>query len=239
LPERPYANVWQKMLLEEAEENRRARDRRDLDDYEQMLKMAGLESGLRPESQPRAAPSPAPRLDYDMAALPDFGGVTQPPPRLPYDFDLGEPLAGPGEYQDGEIVVEGRHPSRTVKAPFDCTIRRVGWENPDNHSQGYGYRAYCSRPDGSGVVVAHMAPGSIPAAGSVIRKDRSMGRYAVPANGDVTGAHLHRGEYDRNGVLIRPNLPPPFEGQGHMTSGYGMRTIKGKRKMHKGEDWIE
>lgn len=184
-------------------------------------------------------------FEHDLDALADPGVIVSP--RLGYDIGSLDGYGRPEgsvtdrgeEYSEHDIVVNGRHAPRTVLAPFDCVIRRVGWENPDSQRQGYGYRAYCSRPDGSGVVVAHMEPGSIPGVGTAIRKGASMGRYAVPANGDITGAHLHRGEYDRRGALVRPDLPPPFARPGHMTSGYGMRTLRGKRKMHRGEDWIE
>lgn len=121
-----YKNVWQKMLLEEKEEKERVaantESQRMLEDYDRMMQGAAADRQRNAER----------KLGYDMGALPDFGGVTQPPPRLPYEFDLGEPLAGLGAegYLDGDIVVNGRDRARTVKAPYDCTIRRSAGRIP-------------------------------------------------------------------------------------------------------------
>lgn len=240
MTDRRYANVWQKMLLEEQEEKERAAANAEsqhmLDDYDRMLQGAAVDRQRNAER----------KLGYDTAALPASGGVTQPPPRLPYDFDLGDPLAGPGAdgYLDGDIVVNGHHktgyPSRTVFSPQDCVTRQVGWQNAKNHKEGYGYRAYCDFTDGTGgIVIAHMQPDTIPPSGTLIGANEPMRRYGNPATGDVTGPHLHRGQYDSSGRLIPPNLPSPFRERGQMLSPYGMRTLRGRTRMHKGEDWIE
>lgn len=234
MTERRYANVWQKMLLEEQEEKERAaanaESQRMLEDYDRMLQGAAADRQRNAER----------KLGYDIGTLPDFGGVTQPPPRLPYDLDLDDPLAGPGGYRVDDIVVNGRrgieHPPRTVVAPQDCVTRRVGWQNPGNHHAGYGYRAYCDFTDGSGgIVIGHMEPGSIPEAGTIVRRNEPMGRYDNPSNGNTTGAHVHRGQYDRNGRLIPPNLPSPLPRGGRRTSEFGPRW----GRIHEGEDWAE
>lgn len=215
-----YDTVWQKLLMEEAEEKAREAEQ---------LRLADL--GRAVETR---------QLGYDLGSLPD-PGVTSP--RLGYDVGSLNDYApaqgmvtnrGEG-YGDNDITVNGS-PERTVYAPYDCVLRRVGWENPQNHSQGYGYRAYCDRTDGQGgTVVGHMEPGSIPEAGTLIGRDEAMGRYGDPTNGRSRRPHLHRGEYDRTGRLIQPNLPSPFRRSGQRTSPYGPRW----GGMHRGEDWVE
>ncbi|WP_139114780.1 M23 family metallopeptidase [Rhizorhabdus dicambivorans] len=246
MPERPYANVWQKMLLEEAEENGRARDRRDLDDYEDMLKMAGLESGLPPEPQPRATPSPAPKLDYHVGALPDFGSVTQPPPRLPYDFDLEDPLAGPGGYQVDDIVVNGRrHQRGTAYSSSDGIVMRgmTGWQNPNDHNRGLGWRTWIERPDGSRIGYGHLDPSSTLPEGTQVRRGDAIGRYGDSTNGRSTGPHVHVQAFDRNGRLIAPPEDDPFGGRGRRLRRFRERDAmhRGARypNGHQGDDWIE
>lgn len=223
-----YQNYWQRLLQEEAE-----------------AKAAGGESPLFAQTDAPASPAaPAPPVGgftYDISLLPEPAPIYSP--RLGYDVEsLPEPLAGPGSqgYRDGDIVVNGRksssYPARTVLAPQDCVTRRVGWQNPQDHGAGYGYRAYCDFTDGDGgIVVGHMEPGSIPKSGTLVRGNAPMGRYDNPSNGHTTGAHLHRGQYDRTGRLIPPDLPSPFPHGGRRTSGFRPRW----GKLHEGEDWVE
>lgn len=115
MTERRYANVWQKMLLEEQEEKERAaanaESQRMLEDYDRMMQGAAADRQRTAER----------KLGYDIGSLPASGRVTQPPPRLPYDFDLGEPLAGPSAkgYQDGDIVVNARRDTRDAVRYID------------------------------------------------------------------------------------------------------------------------
>lgn len=189
------------------------------------------------------------KLGYDLDSLPDPRATASP--RLGYDMDSVDdyqPAQGVvthlGEgYGDYDIVVNGgqspRYPARTVKAPYDCVTRRVGWEKDSDHKKGYGYRAYCDRTHGKGgIVIGHMEPDTIPASGTLIRRGEPMGRYGNPTTGDSDGPHLHRGEYDQTGRLIPPNLPSPFYRGGQRTSPYGPRKRNGK-SFHKGEDWVE
>lgn len=87
MAERKYENVWQKMLLEEAE-----------------------------EKEAKARKEEGEHLDYHLDGLLNDRPLLPPDQmkRLDYDFDLGEPLAGPGAkgYQDVDIVVNARRDTR-------------------------------------------------------------------------------------------------------------------------------
>lgn len=111
MSERPYANVWQKMLLEEQEVKERAaadaESRRLLEDYERMLQGAAADRQRNAER----------KLGYDIGALPDFDGVTQPEPRLAYDLTgLDNTHVANGKPEGGrdanDIIVNARRDTR-------------------------------------------------------------------------------------------------------------------------------
>jgi hypothetical protein len=250
-----YENVWQKMLLEEAEEKERAaadaEGRRMLEDYERMLQGAARDRQGNAER----------KLGYDVGALPNFGGVTQPPPRLGYDFDLDDPLAGPGGYRVDDIVVNGRrggvtprseqYPARTVLAQCDGRIMpgMTGWQNPQHHSGehgGMGWRTWVQCADGSGRIgYGHMDPGTTLREGTHIKTGQPIGRYADPTNGHTDGGpHVHVQQFDPRERLIQPTVGSPLARPSHMTGAFRARSgvhsgPKYKKSGHQGEDWSD
>lgn len=242
---RPYANVWQKMLLEEQEENERleanARDQQMIEDYDRMLQ------GAAADRQRNAGT----KLDYNIGALPDFGGVTQPPPRLPYDLDLYEPLAGPGDDRVDDIVVNGRRGLRqrgTAGAYCDGVVMpgMTGWQNPEIHhgrGAGMGWRTWIRCSDGSRIGYGHLDPSSTLPQGTRVQQGDSIGRYGDPTNGRSTNPHLHVQAFDRNDRLVQPPGDDPFGGRGRRLRRFGERDAmhRGVRypNGHEGDDWIE
>ena len=247
MTQRDYPTVWQRMLAKEREEKQRAdanaENQRMLDDYDRMQQAAAAER-LRDAER---------KLGYDIGALPDFSGVTQPPPRLAYEFDLGEPLAGPDGYQDGDIVVNGRkpivsrtstHPARTVLAQCDGQIMpgMTGWQNPNIHhgkGSGMGWRTWIVCSDGSGRIgYGHMDPNTTLRDNTAVKKGQAVGKYASPKNGNSSAPHVHVQQYDARGRLIRPTVGSPLTRPAHQGSRYG-QIDRWHSKPHMGDDWSE
>jgi hypothetical protein len=246
--DRDYPTVWQRMLAKEQEEKQRAaadaENQRMLNDYDRMQQGAAADRLRNAE----------PKLGYDIGALPDFGDVTQPPPQLPYDLDLYEPLGGSDGYRDGDIVVTGRkpvasptangHPARTVLAQCDGRIMpgMTGWQNPKIHhgkDSGMGWRTWIMCSDGSGRIgYGHMDPHTTLRDNMAIKKGQAVGRYADPKNGNSSEPHVHVQQYDARGRLIRPTVGSPLTRPAHQGSRYG-QIDRWHPKPHIGDDWSE
>ncbi|MES2483003.1 MAG: RHS repeat-associated core domain-containing protein, partial [Pseudomonadota bacterium] len=88
------------------------------------------------------------------------------------------------------------HPSQRDRRFYSAAagvVESVGWENPENHRQGYGFRVKVRTvSDASLFLYAHVEPDSIMVyEGLVVLRGEYLGRYAQPANGSATGPHLH------------------------------------------------
>jgi murein DD-endopeptidase MepM/ murein hydrolase activator NlpD len=67
-----------------------------------------------------------------------------------------------------------------------------GWENPNNHNQGYGYRIHVASADGTKYIYAHVDPSSVAVGiNEQVSKGQLLGQYADPPNGTASGPHLH------------------------------------------------
>jgi murein DD-endopeptidase MepM/ murein hydrolase activator NlpD len=127
---------------------------------------------------------------------------------------------------------------RNVFAVRGGIVSRVGWENPDDHRQGFGYRIWLRAPDGSEEVYAHMEPGSIRyRVGEQVLPGIHVGRYGDPSNGSSSGPHLHYGVRDATGKWVDPgDAMPVFGGEVHSPWGMRRHPISGLEAMHHGRD---
>jgi len=96
----------------------------------------------------------------------------------------------------------------------------AGWENPQNHGQGLGYRLRILEPDGCYYNYGHMDPNTTPRSGTVVKPGDHIGEYADPTNGFSTGPHVHIQRHDRTGRIVDPgNVQRAIPG-GRTTSPY-------------------
>jgi RHS repeat-associated protein len=111
-------------------------------------------------------------------------------------------------------------PSGLINAVRAGTVSRVGWENPNNHAQGFGYRIYITTDDGSVDIYAHMDPSTTPCEGTQVQAGDYVGDYATPTNGHSSGPHLHYERRDAQGHSVNPGNVEPIPG-GTVTTPYG------------------
>jgi RHS repeat-associated protein len=131
-----------------------------------------------------------------------------------------------------------------VYAVENGVVSDVGWENPNNVDQGFGYRLKVDTIDGKQVwFYAHLGPDSIQVfPGQIVLKNEYLGNYAVPANGSATGPHLHLEKRNKDGTpVLDQGSVNPIPG-GRMTSGIQpnrvITTNNGPQsRPHNGTDW--
>jgi RHS repeat-associated protein len=117
------------------------------------------------------------------------------------------------------------------------TVTRVGWENPQDHSQGFGWRIYITADDGSSDIYAHMDPDTTQCSqGDQVAAGDYIGEYADPTNGHSTGPHLHFERRNANGNPVDPGDVEPIPG-GIVTTPYGQRDAAHPRS-HRGVDFV-
>jgi RHS repeat-associated protein len=190
----------------------------------------------------------------------EHGNPIMPPKKPANSPDLKTPAAtpnkdpaavaqpGPVTAQDTRLLVpinQTQQPEKTkVLAVSDGVVSDIGWQNPKDFDQGFGYRLKIETIDGKQVwTYAHMGPDSIQVyPGQLVLKNEYIGNYAVPANGNATGPHLHLELRNKDGtpVLNQGNVNPVPGGQ--MTSGIQpnrvITTNNGPQtRPHNGTDW--
>jgi len=92
----------------------------------------------------------------------------------------------------------------SVRATRDGTVLRAGWENPDNHAQGFGIRVTIDHGNGNTSTYAHLESTPLKA-GDKIVQGQDIGKSG--STGSSTGPHLHY-EERRNGEPHAPDLAP-------------------------------
>jgi murein DD-endopeptidase MepM/ murein hydrolase activator NlpD len=232
-----YANVWQKMLMEQAEEKAREAEQRRLADLGRMVEARQLDYDLG--SLPDPGVTASPRLGYDMGSLDGYGPVE------------GTVTDDGKEYNEHDIVVNGRqriYPRGSIAAQCDGEVMRgmTGWQNPERHhgqGAGLGWRTWIACSDGSRVGYGHLDPNSTLTEGTPVRVGDPMGRMATPTNGRSTGPHVHQQEYDARGRLVAPTRGNPFLRPGHRRGRFGetdgLHRGRNYPGGHQGDDWIE
>jgi len=133
---------------------------------------------------------------------------------------------------------------REVMAVDSGVVIRMGWENPDNPRQGFGFSIQILSTDGETLWrYAHMEPATRLFEGMLVLEGDVIGRYSVTISGNSTGPHLHLEARDRNNrVYTDQGDVQPISG-GRMTSGIQanrtVRTNNGwQSRPHNGSDWV-
>ena len=123
-------------------------------------------------------------------------------------------------------------------------VETAGWENPDDHTQGYGFRLKIrTGSDESLFVYAHVDPDSIQVfEGLVVAKGEYIGQYASPANGGATGPHLHFEWWSKSGTRLDPAAYLPTVMPGHVLKDTirfrSVHPVTGAARWHNGYDLI-
>jgi murein DD-endopeptidase MepM/ murein hydrolase activator NlpD len=142
--------------------------------------------------------------------------------------------------------------NRTVLAVAPGTVEKVGWQDPNNHDKGFGFRIRIKTDAGETWIYGHMEPPTMVSEGQQIQRDQIIGNYAAPTNGNSSGPHLHielRDKYNKPvwGRNEAPDewdyikYPSPISG-GRITSKPASRrsitTVNGSQsRPHGGFDW--
>lgn len=81
------------------------------------------------------------------------------------------------------------------------TVSAVGWENPNNHSQGYGLRVWVDHAGGYRSVYAHLSKTSVKV-GQTVKRGQKIGE--IGSTGSSTGPHCHWQICDKDGMSTNP-----------------------------------
>ena len=131
---------------------------------------------------------------------------------------------------------------RRFYAAENGSVETIGWENPNNQKQGYGYRTKLrSDSDSSLFVYAHIDPLSLTVSqGELVIQGQLLGQYASPANGGASGPHLHFEWWSASGKRLDPKTYLPIVMPNYVQTDYihfrGSHPVTGKPKMHNGYD---
>lgn len=124
---------------------------------------------------------------------------------------------------------------RAVYAVKDGKVFRAGWQDPNNHKKGLGFRISISDEDGY-TQYGHMDPDSLSvSAGDTVKRGDYLGEYASPTNGSSSGPHVHIESRNHAGKIITPPSFSPLNG-GRVTAPF--RAIDNMhKKPHQGIDY--
>ncbi len=147
----------------------------------------------------------------------------------------------------GYLFNELAHPrtrDRSIYAAENGDVETLGWENPNNHKQGYGYRLKL-RADGDGslFVYAHIDPSSLTVSlNDSVTQGQLLGQYASPANGGATGPHLHFEWWSKTGARLDPGSYLPMVMPNHVLKDTirfrSVHPVTGKARWHNGYDLV-
>jgi RHS repeat-associated protein len=120
------------------------------------------------------------------------------------------------------------------------TVTRSGWQDPDDHSIGNGYRTTIDTHDGYFDNYGHLQPGSASPPGTKVEAGDYIGRMADPTNGDSTGPHVHvERRENKTGAAMDHGTASPFAGPSRITSGFQSPAETGVRDHpHSGVDHV-
>jgi murein DD-endopeptidase MepM/ murein hydrolase activator NlpD len=133
------------------------------------------------------------------AVLPSGGGDDT-------DFESSDTPEGESE---GPSFVPPPNPSN-VYSLSTGRVSRAGWEDPNNHNAGLGWRVWITEGDRSQMGYGHMDPRTTPPVGTPVEVGDHIGNFANPTNGESTGPHVHVQRFDPSGKLVNPGTIPPL-----------------------------
>jgi RHS repeat-associated protein len=135
----------------------------------------------------------------------------------------------------GDNPVNWIDPWGLVNAVRGGEVSRVGWQNPNDHNAGLGWRVTITGEDFYDQY-GHMDPNTTPGQGTRVNAGDYIGDYADPTNGHSSGPHVHHERRENNGQIVDPGNDSPIP-NGRRTSGYGERDNM-HSDPHQGNDWV-
>jgi hypothetical protein len=146
-------------------------------------------------------------------------------------------FAGQQPSADAGNPAAGANDPRTVRSLSSGKVTTSGWQYPDAHDQGLGWRVWVTDGQGGRLGYGHMDPSSTPPVGTAIAPGDYLGVYANPTNGLSTGPHVHVQAYDRFGNPMDPGTASPLT-NGVIRTPYNGQDVMNPGKPHNGVDWV-
>jgi len=137
-----------------------------------------------------------------------------------------------------------READRRFYSAESGVVETVGWENPKDEKQGYGFRIKIrASGDESLFVYAHVDPESTKVFEAlVVMKGEYLGQYASPANGGATGPHLHFEWWSKSGTRLDPVSYLPIVMPSYVIRDTirfrSVHPVTGKPRWHNGYDLV-
>ncbi|HVW75223.1 MAG TPA: M23 family metallopeptidase [Rhizomicrobium sp.] len=173
----------------------------------------------------------------------------------PVEIASAQPGGNGASPAAGDTSPAANGPDRGFHSATGGKVLAVGWENPQNHQQGYGYRIKVQGDNGHIFTYGHTDPGSVEVQpGDQVEQGQVLGNYGDPTNGRSSGPHTHLEERDPSQPLqpeYAPYIhnsraagaiidPTPYAGivmpGGSITSPFKTRTFQGGQEFHPGVD---
>lgn len=150
------------------------------------------------------------------------------------DFYVSQAYKGAGKYSAHrgiDLVAFG--PDKGIYVPPGtpaCTVDHVGWENPANHAQGYGFYVRLRYRDGNQdiyIIFGHLVPDSCPVKlGQAVQVGDCLGQMGNTGRSDFPHTHLE----------IRTGVPGVFAGNLNPAAFYGLPNAWENMKRYR-SDW--
>ena len=119
------------------------------------------------------------------------------------------------------------------------TVSRSGWQNPNDHNAGLGWRISIDRSDGYVDYYGHLDETYTLPEGTQVAAGDVIGRMANPTNGYSTGPHVHFETRDSNtGNSVDPGDTSPFRGRSRIASPYQAEEPNLRTTPHQGVDHV-
>jgi hypothetical protein len=168
-------------------------------------------------------------------------------------------LAAGGRFQDGAFsaglgylfnelgsLKDRGYPERDRRfySADDGKVETLGWQNPKDEKEGYGFRIKIrTDADQSLFVYGHVDPSSLAVSqGTQVTRGQLLGQYASPPNGGATGPHLHFEWWSKAGTRLDPSAHLSTVMPGYIRTDWirfrNTHPVTGKQQWHNGYDLI-
>ena len=118
-------------------------------------------------------------------------------------------------------------------------VTRSGWQDPEDHGKGFGWRTSIDTDDGYEDFYGHLKPESTPPVGTKVKAGDRIGEMGVPKTGSGTGSHVHVGRRRKSDLeWVNPGTQSPFGNTpSRITSEFNAKESFRKKK-HGGVDHV-
>jgi RHS repeat-associated protein len=139
-----------------------------------------------------------------------------------------------------ELVITAPSPTpNEVTAIREGTVTRSGWQDPDNHDAGMGWRTTIDTGNGYYDQYGHLEPSSTLDPNTHVNAGDVIGIMADPTNGHSTGPHVHvETRNSLTGEPVDPGTDSPFPGGSIITSPFEAAEEGLRTQPHSGVDHI-